>query len=71
MILHFLPLIGHNLLLVYYHLFEYKGNFFNYGLYYTWLQMFLQIGPSLCLGSKCYEWDFYYAWVQMLLQLGP
>ena len=56
MILHSLPLIGHNLLLV----------------YYTWVQMLLQIGPLLRLGSKCYYgWDFYYAWVQMLLQMGP
>ena len=31
-ILHSLPLIGHNLLLVYYQ-FEYKGNFYKYGLY--------------------------------------
>ena len=69
--LHSLPLIGHNLLLVYYH-FEYKGNFYKYGLYYTWVQMLLQIGPLLHLGSKCYYgWDFYYAWVQMLLQMGP
>ena len=71
MILHCLPLIGHNLLLVYYQ-FEYKGNFYKYGLYYTWVQMLLQIGPLLRLGSKCYYgWDFYYAWVQMLLQMGP
>ena len=70
-ILHSLPLIGHNLLLVYYQ-FEYKGNFYKYGLYYTWVQMLLQIGPLLRLGSKCYYgWDFYYAWVQMLLQMGP
>ena len=69
--LHSLPLIGHNLLLVYYH-FEYKGNFYKYGLYYTWVQMLLQIGPLLHLGSKCYYgWDFYSAWVQMLLQMGP
>ena len=47
--LHSLPLIGHNLLLVYYH-FEYKGNFYKYGLYYTWVQMLLQIGPLLHLG---------------------
>ena len=66
-----LPLIGHNLLLVYYQV-EYKGNFYKYSLYYTWVQMLLQIGPSLRLGSKCYYgWDFYYAWVQMLLQMGP
>ena len=52
--------------------FEYKGNFYKYGLYYTWVQMLLQIGPLLRLGSKCYYgWDFYYAWVQMLLQMGP
>lgn len=38
--------------------------------YYTWLQMFLQIGPSLCLGSKCYEWDFYYAWVPNAIAVG-
>ena len=48
-ILHSLPLIGHNLLLVYYQ-FEYKGNFYKYGLYYTWVQMLLQIGPLLHLG---------------------
>ena len=48
-ILHSLPLIGHNLLLVYYQV-EYKGNFYKYGLYYTWVQMLLQIGPSLHLG---------------------
>ena len=64
---HFLPLIDHNSLLVYYR-FEYKGNFYQYGLYYTWVQMLLQIRPLLRLGSKCYNgWDFYYAWVQMLL----
>ena len=39
----------HNLLLVYYQ-FEYKGNFYKYGLYYTWVQMLLQIGPVLHLG---------------------
>ena len=39
---------------------------------YTWVQMLLQIGPLLRLGSKCYYgWDFYYAWVQMLLRMGP
>ena len=70
-ILHSLPLIGHNLLLVYYE-FECKGNFYKYGLYYTWVQMLLQIGPLLRLGSECYYWwDFYYAWVQMLSQMGP
>ena len=70
MILHSLPLIGHNLLLVYYQV-EYKGNFYKYGLYYTWVQMLLQIGPLLRLGSKrCYGKDNYYAWVQMLLQMG-
>ena len=52
-ILHSLPLIGHNLLLVYYQV-EYKGNFYKYGLYYTWVQMLLQIGPLLRLSSKCY-----------------
>ena len=70
-ILHFLPLIDHNSLLVYYR-FEYKGNFYQYGLYYTWVQMLLQIRPLLRLGSKCYYGsDFYYAWVQMLSQMGP
>ena len=60
-ILNFLPLIGYNLLLIYYR-FEYKDNFYKYGLYYTWVQMLLQIGPLLRLGSKCYYgWDFYYA----------
>ena len=44
--------IGHNLLLVYYRRFEYKGNFCKYGLYYTWVQMLLQIGPLLRLGSN-------------------
>ena len=49
-----------------------KVNFYKYGLYYTWVQMLLQIGPLLRLGSKCYYgWDFYYAWVQMLLHMGP
>ena len=34
---------------------------------YTWVQMLLQIGPSLRLGSKCYyRWDLYYTWVQLL-----
>ena len=70
-IINFLPLIGYNLLLIYYR-FEYKDNFYKYGLYYTWVQMLLQIGPLLRLSSKCYYgWDFYYAWVQMLLQMGP
>ena len=70
-ILKFLPLIGNNLLLIYYR-FEYEDNFYKYGLYYSWVQMLLQIGPLLRLGSKCYYgWDFYYAWVQMLLQMGP
>ena len=60
-ILHSLPLIGHNLLLVYYQS-EYKGNFYKYVLYYTWVQMLLQIGPLLRLGSKrYYGWDFCYA----------
>jgi len=55
-----LPLIGHNLLLVYYR-FEYKGNFYKCGLYYTLVQMLLQKGPLLRLVSKsCYGWDFYY-----------
>ena len=32
---------------------------------YTWVQMLLQIGPLLRLGSNCYyRWDFYYPWVQ-------
>ena len=70
-ILQNLPLIGHNLLLVYYQ-FEYKGNFYKYGLYYNWVQMLLQMRPLLRLGSKCYYgWDFYYAWIQMLLRMGP
>ena len=52
---------GHNLLLVYYR-FEYKGNFYKCGLYYTWGQMLLQKGPLLRLVSKSYYgWDFYYA----------
>ena len=71
MILKFLPLIGYNLLLIYYR-FEYEENFYKYGLYHSWVQMLLQMGPLLRLGSKCYYgWDFYYAWVQMLLQMGP
>ena len=70
-ILHFLPLIDYNSLWVYYR-FEYKGTFYKYGLYYTWVQMLLQIRPLLRLSSKCYYgWDFYYAWVQILLQKGP
>ena len=32
-LLYFLPLIGHNLLLVYYHWFEHKGDFYKYGLH--------------------------------------
>ena len=69
-ILHFLPLIGHNFWLVYYR-FKCKGNLCKYGLCYTWVQMLLQIGPLLRLGSKrCYGKDNYYAWVQMLLQMG-
>ena len=43
-----LPLIGHNLLLVYYR-FEHKGNFYKGGLYNTWVQMLLQKGPLLRL----------------------
>ena len=72
LILQFLPLIGHNLLLVYYR-FEYKGNFTNMAfITLGWVQMSLQIRPLLLLGSKFYYgWDFYYAWVQMLLQMGP
>ena len=55
--LKFEPLIGHNLLLVYYR-FEYKGNYYESAL----------ITP----GSKCYyRYDLYYTWVQMLLQAGP
>ena len=50
-ILHFLPLIDHNSLLVYYR-FEYKGNFYKYGLYYTWVQMLLQIRPLLRFGPN-------------------
>ena len=79
-ILYFLPLIDHNLLLVYYWS-EYKGNFYKCSLYYTWVQMLLQIGPLLrlgstdvitdgtfiTLGSKCYyRWDLYYTRVQLL-----
>ena len=70
MILKFLPLIGYNLLLIYYR-FEYEENFYKYGLYYSWVQMLLQIGPLLRLGLKYYfGWHFHYAWVQMLLQMG-
>ena len=69
-ILHFLPLVGHNFWLVYYR-FKCKGNLCKYGLCYTWVQILLQIGPLLRLGSKCcYGKDNYYAWVQMLLQMG-
>ena len=71
-IINFLPLIGCNLLLIYYR-FVYKDNFYKYvpllhlgpnvitdikDLYYTWVQ-------------NVDGWDFYYAWVQMLLQMGP
>ena len=49
MILKFLPLIGYNLLLIYYR-FEYEENFYKYGLYYSWVQMLLQMGPLLHLG---------------------
>ena len=56
-----LPLIGHNLLLVYYR-FEYKGNFYKYGLYYPWVQMLLQKGLLLRLVPKSYYgWAFFYA----------
>ena len=56
-----LPLIGHNLLLVYYR-FEYKGNFYKYGLYYAWVQMLLQKGLLLRLVPKSYYgWAFFYA----------
>ena len=48
-ILKFLPLIGYNLLLIYYR-FEYEDNFYKYGLYYAWVQMLLQMGPLLHLG---------------------
>ena len=48
-IMDFLPLIGCNLSLIYYR-FEYKDDFYKYGLYYTWVQMLLQIGPLLRLG---------------------
>ena len=51
---------GHNLLLVYYR-FEYKGNFYKCGLYYTWVQILLQKGPFLPLVS----------WVKMLFQMRP
>ena len=44
--------IGHNLLLVYYRRFEYKGNFCKYGLYYT-------------LGSNVIT-DGTFTWVQLL-----
>ena len=78
--LHFLPLAGHNLLLAYYQLED-----IYLVLYYTWVQMLLQmglllhVGPNvttdwtfITLGSKCYyRWDLFYAWVQMLLQMGP
>ena len=57
MILHFLPLIGHNLLLVFYR-FEYEGHFYKYSLHYTWVQMLLQIK------------DVYYAWVQNVITDG-
>ena len=36
-------------LLLVYHRFEYKGNFYKYGLYYAWVQMLLQKGPLLRL----------------------
>ena len=32
----FLPLIGYNLLLIYCR-FEFKDNFYKYGLYYSWV----------------------------------
>ena len=51
MISHFLPLIGHNFLLVYYW-FEYKRNFYKYCVY--WVQMLLQVGLLLSLGLKYY-----------------
>ena len=57
--------IGHNLLLVYYRRFEYKGNFCEYGLYYTWVQMLLQIGPLLRLGSNVIT-DGTFTWFQLL-----
>ena len=44
--MHFLPLIRHNLLLVYKQ-FEYEGNSYKYNLYYTWIQILLQIGSLL------------------------
>ena len=47
----YLFFIGHNLLSVCYQ-FEYKGTFCKYGLYYTWVQMLLQIGPLLRLGPN-------------------
>ena len=49
-----------------------KVTFTNTAFITLGIQMLLQIGPLLHLGSKCYYgWDFYYAWVQMLLQMGP
>ena len=49
-----------------------KVTFTNTAFITLGIQMLLQIGPLLCVGSKCYYgWDFYYAWVQMLLQMGP
>ena len=66
MISHFLPLIGHNFLLLYYW-FEYKRNFYKYCLYYTWVQVLLiTLGFKMLLRIR-----LSYAWVQILLQMGP
>ena len=64
-ILHFLPLLA--IICCWYITggFEYKGNFCEYGLYYTWVQMLLQIGPLLRLGSNVIT-DGTFTWVQLL-----
>ena len=63
-ILHCLPLIGHNLLLVYYQ-FEYKGNFYKYGLYYTWDPNVITDRTFITLGLKML------LRMRLLLRLGP
>ena len=47
------------------HVLYYHGHN-RWDLYYTWVQMLLQMGPLLCLGPNAIRRDLYYAWVQML-----
>ena len=63
-IINFLPLIGYNLLLIYYR-FEYKDSFYKYGLYYTWVKNVITDRTFITLEFKML------LRMGLLLRLGP